>query len=74
MCKGCVNLQSCVNVPGCVNLWGCVECNELLIANDCILLTGQCLETTVHGRDCEKIPLNLQDCLQTEFAAKQGSY
>ena len=25
-------------------------------------------------QDCKKIPLNLQDCLQSEFAAKQGSF
>ena len=69
MCEGCVNLQSCVN------LWGCMECNELLIANDCVLLNGlycTCLE--MHGRDSKKIPLNLQDCLRSEFAVKQGSY
>ena len=69
MCEGCVN------VPSCVNLWGCVECNELLIANDCVLLSGlycTCLE--MHGRDGEKIPLSLQDSLRSEFAAKQGSY
>ena len=27
----------------------------------------------MHGWDDNKIPLNLQDCLQSEFAAKQGS-
>ena len=61
MCEGYVNLQSCVNVPSCVNFQGCVECNELLIANDCVLLSGLyyiCLE--MHGKDGDKIPLNLQ--------------
>ena len=83
MCKGCVNLQSCEFTELCkrtelcelTGYRGCVECNELLIANDRGLLSGlycTCLE--MHGRDGEKIPLNLQDCLRTEFAAKQGSY
>ena len=67
---------ACVKLQRCVNLRCCVECiNELLIANDCVLLSGlycTCLE--MQGRDCEKISLNLQDCLRSEFAAKQGSY
>ena len=77
----CVNLQSCVklqgyvNIPTCVHLRGCVECNEWLILNDCVLLSGlYCTCNEVHGRDGEKIPLNLQDCLQSKFTAKQGSY
>ena len=49
--------------------------NKLLKANDRVLLSSlycTCLE--MHGRDGEKIPLNLQDCLRSEVAAKQGSY
>ena len=68
MCDSCVSLQSCLNL-------GCVECNKLLMANDHVLLSGlDCIWIEVHGRNGEKIPLNLQDCLQSEFAARQGSY
>ena len=58
-------------VPSCVKLRGCVKCNKLLILNGLVLLSCTCLE--MHGRDGEKIPLNLQDCLRSEFAAKYGS-
>ena len=38
-----------------------MECNELLIANDRVLFSGHyCTCLAVHGRDGEKIPLNLQ--------------
>ena len=43
----------------------------VLILNDLVLLSSTCLE--MHGRDGEKIPLNLQDCLRSEFAAEYGS-
>ena len=66
-----MNLRSCVNVPSCVKLRGCVECNKLLIVNGFVLLSCTCLE--MYHRDGEKIPLNLQDCLRSEFAVKYGS-
>ena len=43
-----------------MNLRGCLECNKLLISNDRVLLRGTCPE--MHGKDGEKIPLNMQDC------------
>ena len=55
----------------CVKLRGCVECNKLLILNGLVLLSCTYLE--MHHRDGKKIPLNLQDCLRSEFAAKYGS-
>ena len=75
MSEGCVNLRELTELCKRTKLCELTGLYELLTTNDHILLSSlycTCLE--MQGRDGEKIPLNLQDCLQSEFAAKQGSY